>query len=113
MPFGSRTLNSRSGGAIGRLIEHVGSSVADLSMVRVNVTYPLKQMDPGRGTLASHEMDRRVVSPDDRILLVAEVPRETKDVAVVGGGRLYIGYVQYGSALNELLGIRGRPIGHL
>ena len=62
-------------------------------------------MDSGRGALAFCQVDRRVVSPDDRILLVAEVPLEAKDVAVVSRCRLYIGNVQYGSALNELLGV--------
>ena len=62
-------------------------------------------MDSGRGALAFCQVDRRVVSPDDRILLVAEVPLEAKDVAVEGRGHLYVGYVQNGSALNELLGV--------
>src|SRR6266516_6293164 len=93
-------------GPIRRLVEHVSASIPDLSIVRVNFTYPLEQMDASRGTLAtSRQMDRRVVSPDDRILLVAKVPIEAKDVAIVSRGRLYIGNVQYGSALNELLGM--------
>jgi hypothetical protein len=58
-------------------------------------------------------MNRRVVPPDDGILIVAEVPPEAKNVAVVGRGRSYIRYVQYGRALNELLGIGGRSVGHL
>jgi hypothetical protein len=66
----------------------------------------LEEVDAGSGMLTrSRQVDRRVVSPDDRILLVTEVPLEAEDVAKVSRGRLYIGYVQHGSALNELLGV--------
>jgi hypothetical protein len=52
-----------------------------------------------------------VVPPDDAVVLVAEVPGEAEDVAVVGGACFCVRDVENRSALNELSRVGGRARG--
>jgi hypothetical protein len=56
-------------------VSDCGSPIDDLPIVGVDVLHPLKQVDTPGSRIVFNEVNRRVVPPDDRIGLVAEVPR--------------------------------------
>ena len=68
--------------SIGRFDSHLGPSLDHFPMVCIDIANPLEEMNPGGPLVALYEMDRRVVPPHHRVVVVAEVPVEAKHVSI-------------------------------
>ena len=66
------------------------ATIDDLSIVRIDILHPLKQVDTLRRPFVSNKVNRGVIAPYDSIGFVAEVPRKPQNVAIEGrrGGRV-------------------------
>jgi len=63
-------------------------------------------------SLAPGQMDSRVISPNDRVILIAKIKAKSQDVAEVASYRKYVRDVKYGTSLDELCWIRSGLVRH-